>query len=112
MTSPTPMLVVCALDAGCYTRDGTLQPKGTAFDRVVTNPDGSDYAPLPGLALIKDDGRPLYVQNSGQRPAPPASKPIPTYANDADARDHGEPDNIWYKLSGSGLATQLQAVKP
>lgn len=103
------MLVICALDA-CVTRDGTTQPRGTAFDRVVTNPDGSDYNPGPGLALVPDDGRALYVQNSGAVPKLPAPVMLPTHTNDADAYAAGLIDGQYYNNVNTGVK-QLGASK-
>lgn len=63
------MLVVCDLNDGCIARHGTTQLRGTEFDRVVTNLNGSDYSLGPGLKLVQDDGKTLlYVQKSGKPP--------------------------------------------
>ena len=103
-----PCLVVCALDGSCYIRDGTLQPKVTAFDRVVTNPDGTDYAPSAECMLVLDDGTvPLYVQTSGSQSGPPAGAELKTYINDVAAIADGLPYGNSYSLT-TGYTVQLK----
>lgn len=54
----TTMLVLCDLDGGCIASDGTIQPKGTALNRIVA---AADFNPGAGLKLALDDGRPVYA---------------------------------------------------
>ena len=56
------MLVICDLDEGCLAPDGTIQPRGTAFNRILAD---AGFSLGPGLKLIDDDGRVIYT------PAPP-----------------------------------------
>ncbi len=51
-------LLVCG-PAACVAQDGTTQPAGTAFARILW--DGvTPYTPPAGQEVVPDDGRPIF----------------------------------------------------